>query len=1518
MAAIFRRIVNENTDSNCKDTPISPFYNDVYDGQGKIFSNTGIAGDGIPGVVYFGRGIFPLDYLCEFPMPPIPKFGEATLDNLELNLYFSDIQAENDYTPLALEIYKMKEPLQTEGDFTSLVSGTEDIYFASSTPTGYITIEENFSGGEVSNLGLGAFDRTSGFYYINSRTAWNKIFTGLWEFHGSRSNMDSAIGQTYKGEDIVRIEYVRTMTDHERDYRQAGSGGPDNQIWKSYKEHKRDFWPDAHPTFALSAEDIHHTGARIDTSALADTQIDISNSPLIESLLSTKGVYVPGHSGGTGGDPYLDYRDYTSWSKAHYQDAGGPTVGPSLFMAHYIDVNELNTAGFGKTGSDTRAYYLEGGTAAPYQEHRFWFSVPSPVRLDNVHGSSVASETFAADEIAELAWEQGINLNTTTNELGVQVEMTMKIDEMMTRTVNLGDYDGRGNYLTRALVITAATRPPHKTERLHNYLYNMIERSESMSTNLHPKHVALGHEPNNSFGGHVCYTVAIMNDLISDDRNPASFQEGLVYTLGSGSHASYNINGKADHYDNVWINSDAGHSLRLRPDGVPKMTTTDFTPTGRLHSLDGSVEKGRPGIALKDWFKIVFAFDSNYTKELLKVYFLDSNGDIVSTAKTSGTLPLIPPSYTTNFTGNTFPRYFTVWLTNEKISADENYDPLYRATETGTKRKQPEANATAVYVDGIVVRGFENDVSNTTMGIRNTGPASASIKIAPSVALFNLSRDEDLSPSNDDVKGKKPKLGHDAGIEDDDGEISGGGLVPTYLNFGFTSNVFPSSGNPSLHLFLGGFHVDNQILNERPGGGGYFSDDVVMFMSTEDAKIGRTLSDRVDSKVLTSYSRPMGTRHFTRKGFISLDPSYSDDNGYSKTREDWTKRENQLVATKILDISLARSGKIIVADPQKLLSVENEEYVIFRSRFTDWNNRNTVWKTGLKLHRERGQQGSESNILYFASSSGKSVNLEKSNDGTPLCVNAFLDELYISPYRYWLITEIWNKGSEDGGNILLPDKTYSHCLALATDPVSGLYTEGMTFNEFLYSDAPISANQWSFAGGDEDNVFEQGTDYGFGTVEDKDTGYIRKKPATLKNSYTSFDLKGLVNEEESNLVEEGAKVTLYVKSQDTSTAKGLLHISKDTTTSTNTYGETGPYMPYMNVVYRDELPEVEDFKVEPNEVDPFYPKYTWSANNDDLWYGFIILDEESIEHQYHGAVAHIPCNEDFIYSLYEAPSYLYRYDGTYGGTRVAATQGYDVTKTIEGLAGFALDFDATSDRYIYWDDDEYTDPTTNASIVAHVVVDSRHDALPANYIVSKYQQFELYIDIAGNVNAKLFYSASASVNLKSVTLVNEDGETPTNIIVTFDKGIPSGNCKLFVNGKLEDQSGIKTPSGSTHNWKIGSSLYASTGKLIIGLKAGTALGGLMTNHFVGHIEEITIYNKTIYPVVPQTGELTIYKPIEELTIASIAAGKSIVAKLFIKDYHNIRGTTTNHVASTSMVAYRKSGLGLNTERETPE
>ena len=82
---------------------------------------------------------------------------------------------------------------------------------------------------------------------------------------------------------------------------------------------------------------------------------------------------------------------------------------------------------------------------------------------------------------------------------------------------------------------------------------------------------------------------------------------------------------------------------------------------------------------------------------------------------------------------------------------------------------------------------------------------------------------------------------------------------------------------------------------------------------------------------------------------------------------------------------------------------------------------------------------------------------------------------------------------------------------------------------------------------------------------------------------------------------------------------------------------------------------------------------------------------------------------------------------------------------------------------------------------------------------------------------------------------------------------------------------------------------------------------------IGRIEEFVWYDKVIYPVLPQDGTFVLDKPLEELADTSPnASSKSYTARLFIKDYHNIRGKTSGEVAASSQLSFRKAAFELRT------
>ena len=303
MAARFKKMVDVTADSTCKDTIISPFFSDVFDGQATTFSRTGVT-DPVDGVVNFGRGVFPTDYICEFPMPPKPGFGEADLYSLELNLYFTGLRKDNDYTNLTLEAYKMKEELATEGNFntgTSSDDNIHDIFFASSMPLGTTVLTEDFSGGVLGTASISGFKSTTGFMYMLLNDAWDHLAnTSGAESSGALNarwrakadNMWKGLGRDmYNGQKIIKVKRLTKFDTQSGKSTQATA----DRGYISVNKHKAKFWPDIYQPFIMQKKEvesnIHFSGAVVDNEDLTNTTIDIDDSDLITRALSTKDFY---------------------------------------------------------------------------------------------------------------------------------------------------------------------------------------------------------------------------------------------------------------------------------------------------------------------------------------------------------------------------------------------------------------------------------------------------------------------------------------------------------------------------------------------------------------------------------------------------------------------------------------------------------------------------------------------------------------------------------------------------------------------------------------------------------------------------------------------------------------------------------------------------------------------------------------------------------------------------------------------------------------------------------------------------------------------------------------------------------------------------------------------------------------------------------------------------------------------------------------------------------------------------
>ena len=125
-----------------------------------------------------------------------------------------------------------------------------------------------------------------------------------------------------------------------------------------------------------------------------------------------------------------------------------------------------------------------------------------------------------------------------------------------------------------------------------------------------------------------------------------------------------------------------------------------------------------------------------------------------------------------------------------------------------------------------------------------------------------------------------------------------------------------------------------------------------------------------------------------------------------------------------------------------------------------------------------------------------------------------------------------------------------------------------------------------------------------------------------------------------------------------------------------------------------------------------------------------------------------------------------------------------------------------------------------------------------------------------------------------------------------------GNVTLTLTQADEGQAG---------NTTITENLGNTTKSDFTGGDAATATIGTATNSFAGRIEEVVIYNKCIYPVVPSVAKFILDKPLKEIQNGTAISNN---ARLFVKDYHNIRGSSVSEVAASSPVSFRKAAFRL--------
>jgi len=577
------------------------------------------------------------------------------------------------------------------------------------------------------------------------------------------------------------------------------------------------------------------------------------------------------------------------------------------------------------------------------------------------------------------------------------------------------------------------------------------------------------------------------------------------------------------------------------------------------------------------------------------------------------------------------------------------------------------------------------------------------------------------------------------------------------------------------------------------------------------------------------------------------------------------------------------STKLIIDNPAVFNNEDDEEYILYKYNDSHSNPTSGFPKTLTVRKLEEATRTVSFDQSFILDEPGKYL---------------------ISPKRFWLIVEIMNTGGAHGyQNDTVNTKYLSEKSYLNAVGISEKGTYGVTWNEYKFNDGGY-INKWDL---DTTNINQQGVivldDFGFGEYnKDNQTGGHAGIQAlnTIDDvdKYNEIDFSGIV---EKASIKPGETLPMMFTTVD---PQDNIAINIDT--------EVGTNAPYVLAKFEDELPKVNSFSVKPNEEDAFDLDFEWECEGDDFWYGFIMVDENNISSQYTNAILHYPMNEEGSHgSAATAPVEQIQCMTTAIDGATGTGPFYDV----EGLAGFCLRNDATNTPSIdvgTGSADPLARATKELSIVLHFVHDAATDGTLANaeMLFMKNNAMNLHINTDGTIDFLLYWDSDSYVKLTSASKVKMDGQTPTNVIVTFDANLKSGNVKLFMDGKLEDQSGeviTADASGVQTGWLFNTAFASNDNKII--MLNQTATSGV---EFLGRAEEFVFYNKCIYPVLPQSNKFTFTKPLKELSTSRTESSSiSYSARLFVKDYHNIRGDSVDEVAASSNIAFRKAGFRLN-------
>jgi hypothetical protein len=615
---------------------------------------------------------------------------------------------------------------------------------------------------------------------------------------------------------------------------------------------------------------------------------------------------------------------------------------------------------------------------------------------------------------------------------------------------------------------------------------------------------------------------------------------------------------------------------------------------------------------------------------------------------------------------------------------------------------------------------------------------------------------------------------------------------------------------------------------------------------------------------------------------------------------------------------------------------------------------NTITFTKIDVHGSQAVSGDwRGDGTTGATDSGGGLNKILTEANLPRCM--------ISPYRRWIILQfglgpLGSSQTDKDALDELPQRGYGSIVPVKRPEVAGNahadagFRQGPTFNESVYyvntSDQAPYFNRRSFDI-TEETPYHKDIDFGNGAYDTEtfSGGDVTSfRPDFNKNE---INLDGILTGVSEYAERFGQPLSFLV------TASGIGTTEENALNIHSSNSATTTSRPKLITKFWDDPPTRPGLVVNPSEENAYYPEFTFAMGDSDLWQGFLMISEDTIKSKYDNLVAYAPLDEnldkwragstrdltltprqikcynhmDYIGKEFIGETTLTNIQGRlsyatstafYNGTRIWDFE----DDTCEGLAGHAKLNDgyflygmypaATNTGYV---------PNTRAQYEKHFsaqgIFTFSSSMTTANYCMIQHNNaggtqpvWLIWYDGTNKlIKAKVYDAPNADssyVELAATTAPLLDDVTPYHVCLVFDSELLEGNVKLYINGKLEDQTGQALPANTANNWEWGNLLRdMGGGKLYCGAPSSSPAA---TIAWIGKMEEILIHYVPIYPIAGDAEMLVVTKHHEE--IASNLSGETKVwnARLFISDYHNFRG---GFIAASNNISWRKPSFNID-------